>query len=261
MMKRQLANWNDDFLIPYAPAIHANLEKACKKLSKVNTMGGKVFKGTVPVNQSAVEKIVALIDQLCAHMHTQLYVIGSCWQMLPETTAGDIDALVDARALLKYFSVKDQRKARKLFENYFKELGFETALSGSTVHVKVPYAQCYHQLDMMFVDYPAEIAQFHRHQLPVASPYKGVHKQLALFWLARNNGLCWSAFQGLYTRDRDNRKDRLLTVDADNVAYVLLGDSATAADLCCFESIVAALDTITADRMQKELILDTAWVN
>lgn len=224
-------------------------------------MGGKVFKGTVPVDSTAVEKIVALVNSLIAHMHVRLYVIGSCWQMLPQGSTGDIDALVNARAILRHFSTKDERTARKMFEKFFKDLGFETALSGSAVHVKIPHGQHYHQLDMMFVDYPVQIAQFHRHQLPAGSPYKGMHKQLALFWLAREHRLCWSAFQGLYTRDRNNKKDRLLTVDADSVAWILLGESATADDLGSFESIVAALDTTTADQMKNELILDPAWTN
>lgn len=223
-------------------------------------MGGRVFKGTTPVTKQAVDSIVDSFNLLLADMKVSLYPIGSCYQMSDSATTGDIDALVSERRVRNFFKVKTEKEARQQFRKFFDNLGFETAQSGSTVHVKVVHGQTAHQLDMMFVDFPEEISVFHRHTIPEGSPYKGFHKQMALFWLAKNNGLCWSAFQGLYTRDPQGKRDKLLSVDADYVAYVLLGAAATEKDLESFEAICAAMDPTIKEKMLSDLETDPSWI-
>lgn len=222
-------------------------------------MGGRVFKGTTPVSKKAVDSIINGFDLLLNRMGIKLYAIGSGYAMRDHATIGDIDTLIDERAVCKYFGVKTNREARYALRKYFEDLGFETALSGSTVHVKVMHEQQSHQIDMMLVEYPEELCVFHRHQIPEGSAYKGFHKQMALFWLAKQNGLCWSAFQGLYTRDTQGKRSNLLTVDADYVAWILLGENATAKDLDSFESICAALDPAIKENMMRDLEIDPSW--
>lgn len=222
-------------------------------------MGGRVFKGTSLVNGKAVGRIVDSFNLLFQRMSAKLYLIGSCYNMADDATSGDIDTLVSEKAICKHFNVKTSREARKCLKKYFEDLGFESALSGSTVHVKIMQEQKWHQIDIMFVDHPEEIAVFHRHQIPANSIFKGFHKQMALFWLARNQGLCWSAFQGLYTRDKNGKRSNLLTVDADYVAWILLGGNATAKDLSSYEAILSALDKDVSEQMQQELAIDPSW--
>jgi hypothetical protein len=222
-------------------------------------MGGKVFKGTSPVAKKAVDSIVSGFNLLLNRMDITLYVIGSGYAMSDFAKTGDIDTLVDERAVCNHFGVKTNQEARYALKKYFEDLGFETALSGSTVHVKVIHEQQSHQVDMMLVEYPQELCVFHRHQIPAGSAYKGFHKQMALFWLAKQNGLCWSAFQGLYTRDPQGKRSNLLTVDADSVAWVLLGEHATTKDLDSFESICAALDPAIKENMTRDLEQDPSW--
>lgn len=222
-------------------------------------MGGRVFKGTTPVNKKAVDSIVNGFNLLLGRMGIKLYVIGSGYQMSDYAKTGDIDSLINEHAVGKYFGVKTNKQSRYALKKYFEDLGFETALSGSTVHVKVLHEQQYHQIDMMLVEYPKELSVFHRHHIPEGSAYKGFHKQMALFWLAKNNGLCWSAFQGLYTRDKQGKRSNLLTVDADYVAWILLGENATAEDLGSFETICSALDPAVRDKMISDLEEDPSW--
>jgi hypothetical protein len=224
-------------------------------------MGGRVFNGTTPVGKKAVDSIVNEFNLLLnRRMDVNLYVIGSGYNMSEFTKIGDIDTLINERAVCKHFGVKTNKEARYALKNYFEELGFETALSGSTVHVKVTHEQQHHQLDMMFVVWPEDIAVFHRHSIPAGSCYKGFHKQMALFWVAKQNGLCWSAFQGLYTRDPQGVRDKLLAVDADYVASILIGPNATARDLGSFESICAAMDPVAREKMLSDLITDPSWI-
>lgn len=223
-------------------------------------MGGRVFKGTTPVNKQAVDTIVDSFNLLLANMNVKLYLIGSGYCMDADATTGDIDTLVNDMRIRNYFGVKTEKEARQQFRKFFQELGFETAQSGSTVHVKVVCGETAHQLDMMFVTFPDDIAVFHRHALPEGSPYKGFHKQMALFWMAKNNGLCWSAFQGLYTRDPQGHRDKLLTVHAEYVAQVLIGPDAVEADLGSFEAICAAMDPSIREKMLRDLQKDPSWI-
>jgi hypothetical protein len=222
-------------------------------------MGGRVFKGTTPVYKQAVDHTVNSFNLLLTTMKTQLHVIGSCYQMSDNATTGDIDSLISERAICSHFGVKTGKEARRCLRNYLENLGFETAQSGASVHVKVPYKTQFHQLDMMLVDFPQQLAVFHRHQIPQNSTYKGFHKQMALFWLAKQHGLCWSAFQGLYTRDTQGHRSNLLAIDANYVAWILLGDTATAKDLLSFESICNALEPVAREKMTSGLLADPSW--
>lgn len=223
-------------------------------------MGGNVFKGTTPVDQHSVAQMLDELQHLVAPLNTTLYVIGSCYNMPEGKITGDVDILIHRGAVMRFFDTKDEADARRKFRKWIATQGeYETAQSGSSVHVKVKVGDHTHQADLIMVQHPREIAAFHRHVIPHNSLYKGVHKQLALFWLAKHYGLCWSAFQGLYTRNKEGRRSNLLSVDADYVAYALLGKTAVAQDLDCFESIVAALDDQTAAQMLTDLPQDVCW--
>lgn len=223
-------------------------------------MGGNVFKGTTPVDQHSVAQVLAELQHVIEPLNTTLYVIGSCYEMPADKVTGDVDILINRNAVMRFFETKDESDARRQFRKWIATQGdYATAQSGSSVHVGVKVGDQMHQADLIMVQHPREISVFHRHTIPANSPYKGVHKQLALFWLAKHYGLCWSAFQGLYTRDKAGRRSNLLSIDADYVAYALLGGDASAQDLDCFETILSALDSQTAAQLMTSLPQDVCW--
>jgi hypothetical protein len=116
-----------------------------------------------------------------------------------------------------------------------------------------------HQLDIMVVGDAANTAKFHTHQIPANSPYKGIHKQLAMSKIAKAKGLLWSAWKGLFKRNEQGKAGEFLTSDLDQIAKVLLGDNRSAADLASLESILATMPQNVQDKLMAELQQDRNW--
>jgi hypothetical protein len=136
--------------------------------------------------------------------------------------------------------------ARALLREYFEKKGFKSAQTGINVHVRVPVGKTIAQVDIMFVEDASNISVFHQHDYN--SEFKGKHKHILLSSIAKQmkskkypNGLMWSAFQGLFNRDLQGKKDQLITRDPDTVAKMLLNPKATFKDLGNVESIVKAI--------------------
>ena len=90
----------------------------------------------------------------------------------------------------------------------------------------------------MVVDNAPSVSQFHKHNIPDNSPYKGKHKQLLMAILAKDKGLMWSAWQGLFKRDDAGKKGEFISDNLDKIAKQLLGGSAVAKDLGSVEAIL-----------------------
>jgi len=88
----------------------------------------------------------------------------------------------------------------------------------------------------MVVDNGETAQKFHVHDIPKGSPYKGVHKQMMIAALAKENGMKWSPYKGLVDRE----SNELVSNNLDEIAKQLLGDNAKAADLGSVETIVKA---------------------
>jgi hypothetical protein len=98
----------------------------------------------------------------------------------------------------------------------------------------------------MFVEDAHNLSVFHQHDYN--SAYKGKHKHMLLSSIAKliktkkyPFGLMWSAFQGLFSRGKDGKKDQFITRDPDMVARMLLNPAATRYDLGNVESILKAI--------------------
>jgi hypothetical protein len=194
-----------------------------------------------------------------------LIKVGSAGQ---KPVSGDMDVMVDEEALLKYFSkqIKDQLSkitgkkaapnlaqiARALLKEYFKTKGFDTAQTGINVHVKVPTNKDPAQVDIMLVKDASNVSKFHQHDY--TGKFRGSHKHQLMSSIAKHmkskkypNGLMWSAFQGLFNRDLQGKKDQLITRDPDTVAKMLLNPKATVKDLGNVESILKAIPAAGKD--------------
>ena len=186
-------------------------------------------------------------------------VIGSCWKPRYNSdgsvvTSNDLDAMVDLDALMKAFNTTDSSSTRKALAAYLNEKSIATKLAGVTVHSRIPMGGQYYQVDLKVVKNAAKVAQYHRHDIPKGSQYKGVNKQLMMNALASTQGMLWSPDEGLYARDSAGKKAQLLSDDWDTIAQYLLGKHASGKDLGSVESILNAIP----DEQKKQQILATA---
>lgn len=175
---------------------------------------------------------------------TTLEVVGSCWKPRYNkdgsvVTSNDLDAMVDLDILMKAFQTTDSSTTRRALAAYLNEKNIETKLAGVTVHCKIPLGGKFYQVDIKVVKNAKNVAQYHRHDIPQGSPYKGVNKQLVMNALASSQNMLWSPDEGLYARDSAGKKAQLLSSDWNTIAQYLLGKGAKGSDLGSVESILA----------------------
>ena len=222
-------------------------------------MGGNVFKNAEPFDHSKVELIQRAIFPVLDKLRVAAFPIGSTANPTPGRISGDYDIIVDQRPLATRFNENNPRKIRQLLRDAFIDCGFQATLNGIAVHVLVPDNGHFYQVDIMVVEYARQVSKFHLHKIPAGSPYKGVNKHLAMMYLAKKQGLLWSAFQGLYNRTPDGKRGELITNDVDRVSYVLLGAKSTSDSLDCLETMLEALPDEEAKEMMEALAEDPSW--
>lgn len=171
-----------------------------------------------------------------------------------------MDVIVDEQAVLEFFKAKDAKAARKELSAFIQQQGLETAQSGINVHVNVPVGKSHHQVDIMVTANAPKVAKFHTHDIPDKSPYKGVNKQLMMAILAKQKGYMWSAWQGLFSRTPEGKKGEFVTDDLNQVARILLGDIASAANLSSVENIMRAMPDDKAAALLDRARQDPNWV-
>ena len=222
-------------------------------------MGGNVFKDAEPFAHEKIPAIMKQVNNVLSKIGVKALPIGSGATPTPGKVSGDLDMIVDADALASYFKSPDIKTVRKELRSLFDQEGLQTGASGVSVHVRAPVDNAAHQVDIMVVP-KAEIAQkFHIHDIPKGSPYKGVHKQVLLSKLAKMHNLLWSAYEGLWTRGPDGKKNKFYTDDLDKIAQTLLGKSATGKDLGSVETMFAKLPKDVVDQIQQDVAADPVW--
>lgn len=184
--------------------------------------------------------------------------VGSCYKPRFDkqgnvVPSNDLDAMLDLNVLAHAFGTSDGKTTRKALNDYLQKQGLKTYQSGVTVHARVPLGGQFYQVDMKVVPNAAKVAQYHRHDIPQGSQYKGVNKQLVMSALATSQGMLWSPDEGLYARDEAGKKAQLLSDDWDTIAQYLLGKGATGKDLGSVESILAKIP-----EQRREEIMATA---
>lgn len=195
------------------------------------------------------------LDQLGVRVNT----IGSCFKPRFDKSgnivpSNDLDAMLDASILQHVFQTSDGKTTRKALSDYLQKQGLQTYQAGVTVHTKVPMGDKFYQVDLKVVPNAAKVAQFHRHDIPQGSPYKGVNKQLVMNALASSQNMLWSPDEGLYARDANGKKAQLLSDDWDQIAQYLLGKGAQGKDLGSVESILSKIP----DAQRREEIMSKA---
>lgn len=222
-------------------------------------MGGNVFGDAEPFDHAVIPKISKQINTVLAKVGATAYPIGSGATPVAGSISGDLDMIVDADQLANHFKTIDIKDARKQLRALFDAAGLETAQSGVSVHVKTTVGNAAQQVDIMVVKNAKNAAQFHTHKIPAGSPYKGVHKHIMLFFLAKEQNLLWSPYEGLYTRDAEGKKNKLLTDKPNDIATTLLGPDASAKDLGSVDSMLAKLDPERAEAVLQKASQDKTW--
>lgn len=221
--------------------------------------GGNVFANAEPFDHKDVPAILRTVNQALEGTGIRAIPVGSAATPTPGKVSGDMDVIVDEKAVLDFFKAKDAKTGRKALNDYIKSKGLETAQSGINVHVNVPVGDQHHQVDIMVTANADRVSKFHTHNIPSGSPYKGVNKQLIFAILAKQRGYMWSAWQGLFSRNAEGKKGDFISDDLDVIAKTVLGDNASAKDLGSVESILNALPKDEADALLAKAKEDPNW--
>jgi hypothetical protein len=221
--------------------------------------GGNVFADAEPFDHRLIPQITQQINTVLSQTGAGAYPIGSGADPKPGQRSGDLDMIVDADTLANHFQEINIKAVRQKLRALFDRAGFQTAQSGVSVHVRTNIAGSAQQVDIMIVKNAKHAVQFHTHRIPLGSPYKGVHKHLLLSALARQQNLLWSPYEGLFTRDPQGKKNRLLTDDLDAIADTLLAPGADRNDLQSVETMLAKLPNRAAQDMLQQLSQDPTW--
>lgn len=221
--------------------------------------GGNVWDNVTPFDHKDIPAILDTVNNALEGTGITAIPVGSAATPTPGKKSGDMDVVVDEKAVLDYFKAKDAKSGRKALNDYISAKGLDTAQSGINVHVKVPVDQAFAQVDIMVSANAEKIAKFHTHNIPAGSPYKGVNKQLIMAILAKSKGYMWSAWQGLFSRNAEGKKGDFVTDDLDEIAKTLLGTSASSTDLGSVESILDALPDNEAEALLAKAKEDPNW--
>ena len=222
-------------------------------------MGGNVFDGTSDFDHADIDEILKTVNTSLDGTGIEAIPVGSAATPTPGKRSGDLDVIVDQQAVMDYFDVTTPKDAKKMLADYIRAKGFNVAQSGVNVHVQAPVNGSSAQVDIMVVSNAPQIAKFHTHSIPKDSPYKGLHKQLAMYHLAKMRNHFWSAWQGLYNLNELGKKNELVSTDLDEIAKILLGNNANANDLGSYETIAAKLNPQDTKDLQSRLDQDANW--
>ena len=205
------------------------------------TEGGNIWAEAKPFDQANINIIKQQLDNYLAPLKVKSIVIGSGATPKAGKISGDLDVLVDLDKLSKQFNSTDPKEIRSQLEKFLQNKHLQTRRIAVTVHVLLPIADSFVQVDIKAVKNAKQVALFHTHDIPKDSPYKGIHKQMLINSLATSLGLLWSPDEGLYNRDKFGKKADLISTDLNQIAKRLLGTAATASDLKNAESILDAI--------------------
>jgi hypothetical protein len=195
----------------------------------------------------------------------EVYVVGSGYEPRKDAQgnpvpSNDLDVMIDLPISMQHFGTKDSSTTRKALAAHLNQQGIETKLAGVTVHSRIPLGNKFYQVDIKVVNNAAKVAQFHRHEIPQGSPYKGVNKQMIMNTLATSKNMLWSPDEGLYARDVAGKKANLLSDEWDTIAQYLLGKGATGKDLGSVESIMAKIpDGAAKDEILAKAKASSSW--
>jgi len=213
-----------------------------------------IFKDTTPFDQTTAAELKTIIDNNLIMLGVSSVKVGSDKKIL-----NDLDLQLELSKVSKFFGTSDDKDTRVELRSFFEGQGFEAKRNGINVFVRVPLHDSAHQVDLEVIHNVNKIARYHQHTIPDGSPFKGVSKQLLIGALAKDAGFVYSAWEGLFIRNADNKKGQLYAIDWDDIAEILLGPKATGEDLDSVEAILAKLPKQQGLEVLNRCRLDKNW--
>lgn len=203
------------------------------------TEGGNVFPDVTAIKKEYVPALIKNIQDVMPKGLTTIPNIGSAGF---KVESGDMDVFVDAGQVAQMFKAKDEKVAKQELKKYIEQQGFQCALSGRNVHVRMPVPDgSFVQVDVMVIPDAARVAPFHQHgpSGQYEDPaFKGGQLFVMYSSLAKALGLKFSPFEGRLVNRETNE---LVADNKDAAAKILLNPRATAADMASVKSIIRAL--------------------
>lgn len=202
--------------------------------------GGNVVPNAVPIEKVNFQSVMDNLQKVLPK-GINLYPIGSAGH---KEISSDIDALIDASELMQVFPAKELKLSRKALEDYFKSKGLFAARTGVSVHVGVPIGNTDQvvQVDLMAVENAKAAQPLHTHDYSdpnmKGGTLHGMWADLANMSKAEgHDSVMMSPYKGLVDR---NTKE-LVTNNKDEIAKIIIGPTATAADMGNPQRVLAAL--------------------
>ena len=202
--------------------------------------GGNVIPNAIELQKANFPLVMANLTKILPP-GMNLYPIGSAGH---KEISSDIDILIDATELMKAFPTKELKLSRKALEDYFKSKGLFAARTGVSIHVGIPIGttQDVVQVDLMAVE-NAEAAQpLHTHNYSdpqmKGGTLHGIWADLAnMSSMPEYPSLMMSPYKGLV----DRTTKELVTANKDEIAKIIIGPTATAADMGNPQLVLTAL--------------------
>ena len=201
--------------------------------------GGNAFPDVVDIKKEYAKDLINSIQQLLPGFDLQ-FDIGSVGYKI---SSGDMDVFMDQDEVVGKFKAADEKTAKQSLAQFVQAKGFQTAIKGRNVHVRMPLPDgTFAQVDLMVIPDSADVAAWHQHG-PRGSyddpSFKGAHNFILMNSIGKALGLKFDAFGGKLMRRDDNA---VVARDRDAVAKILLNPAATGNDLNSVKSIMAALE-------------------
>ena len=201
--------------------------------------GGNVFPDVVDIKREYAKDLINSIKQLLPGFDLQ-FDIGSVGY---KVQSGDMDVFMDQDQVVAKFKTKDEKTAKQSLAQFVQAKGFETAIKGRNVHVRMPLPDgTFAQVDLMVIPDSADVAPWHQHG-PRGSyddpSFKGSQNFILMNSIGKALGLKFDAFGGRLLR-RDNNE--VVARGRDDVAKILLNPNATGNDLNSVKTMLKALE-------------------
>ena len=202
--------------------------------------GGNVVPNAVELQKANFPLVMANLKKILPQ-GLNLYPIGSAGH---KEVSSDIDALIDAAELMKAFPAKELKLSRKALEDYFKSKGLFAARTGVSIHVGIPIGatQDVVQVDLMAVENAAAAQPLHTHDYSdpqmKGGTLHGMWADLAnMSSVEGHESVMMSPYKGLV----DRTTKELITNNKDEIAKIIIGPTASAADMGNPQRVLAAL--------------------
>lgn len=199
---------------------------------------GNVFDGTVDIQRNEVAQLKHNVTKLIPFLDVQ-FDIGSVGF---KDASGDMDVFVDEASVIEHFNAKNVKDAKQQLAAYIHSLGYDVAIKGRNVHVKLFDSHNNAvQIDIMVIPDSANVAQWHQHG-PRGSyndkQFKGASIFILMNSIGKALGYKFDAFSGNL---KDRATNEIVAQGRDKIAKILLNPQATGNDLNTVSTIYAAL--------------------